>query len=163
MKSIFTALVLLSVFGSAQAAGKLAFINPAVLLTKSPQALAANKKLQDEFLPREQSLKSMQQKLQQMQDDFKKNQSIMSEEEKQKAQSDFVAQAREAQFAEKSFKQDLQERQVFETQTLNQDISKVIQDYGEKNGYDFIFTEGVAYASDAVDITDEILEILKKK
>jgi Skp family chaperone for outer membrane proteins len=42
-------------------------------------------------------------------------------------------------------------------------IKAVIQAYGEKQGYDFIFTDaGIAYASDAVDITDEILKELKK-
>lgn len=39
----------------------------------------------------------------------------------------------------------------------------MIQAYGKQQGYDFIFTDSsIAYASDAVNITDEILEELKK-
>ncbi len=43
-------------------------------------------------------------------------------------------------------------------------IRSVIQAYGEKNGYDFIFTDGsIAYASDAVNITEDILKELEKQ
>jgi Skp family chaperone for outer membrane proteins len=45
---------------------------------------------------------------------------------------------------------------------MQKSISEVIRSYGENNGYDFIFTEGVAYASDSVNITDEILKELAK-
>jgi Skp family chaperone for outer membrane proteins len=39
----------------------------------------------------------------------------------------------------------------------------VIQAYGKENGYDFIFTDtSIAYASDAVDITDAILQKLNE-
>jgi Skp family chaperone for outer membrane proteins len=42
-------------------------------------------------------------------------------------------------------------------------VKAAIQTYGSKNGYDFIFTDSsIAYASDAVNITQEILEELKK-
>lgn len=42
-------------------------------------------------------------------------------------------------------------------------IRTAIRAYGEANGYDFIFTDAsIAYASDAVNITNEILEILKQ-
>ena len=43
------------------------------------------------------------------------------------------------------------------------EIKAIIQEYGSKNGYDFIFTDaGVAYGSDAVNITQDILDELKK-
>ena len=48
-------------------------------------------------------------------------------------------------------------------QQVQVSIKAVIQAYGKEQGYDFIFTDSsIAYASDAVDITDEILEELKK-
>jgi Skp family chaperone for outer membrane proteins len=57
----------------------------------------------------------------------------------------------------------LQARQRELLQQLQASIRDVIQAYGKANGYDFIFTDAsIAYASDAVDITDEIIKELEK-
>ena len=51
MKSKFTTLLIISLISlSANAAEKLAFINPAVLMEKSPQAIDAANKMKDEFM-----------------------------------------------------------------------------------------------------------------
>jgi Skp family chaperone for outer membrane proteins len=42
-------------------------------------------------------------------------------------------------------------------------LKDVIQAYGTKHGYDFIFTDtSIAFASEAVNITDEILKELQQ-
>ena len=48
-------------------------------------------------------------------------------------------------------------------QQVQASVKAVIQAYGEKKGYDFIFTDAsIAYASDAVNVTQEILKELQK-
>ena len=73
-----------------------------------------------------------------------------------------IQEKRQFQFDQQSVKEDLQLRRKQLIQELQKLISDVIRSYGEKNGYDFIFTEGVAYASDSVNITEEILKELAK-
>jgi outer membrane protein len=154
-------LTLLS-FG-ASAAGKSAFINSKVLLERSPQAMAANKELQQQFGEREQSLRKLAEGIQQMEKTYQTDSAIMSEEQKRKAEDNIVQNKRRFQFEQQSLKEDLQSKQRELLQGVQAAIKAVIQSYGKENGYDFIFTDtSIAYASEAVDITEDILQELNK-
>jgi Skp family chaperone for outer membrane proteins len=60
-------------------------------------------------------------------------------------------------------KEDVQAKQRELLQQVQSEIKAVIQAYGKAQGYDFIFTDtSIAFASDTVNITDEILKELKK-
>lgn len=160
----FTAFILLALVSvGLNAAGKTAFINSQVLLEQSPQAVEANAELQKQFGDREQSLRKLAQEIQQMEKTYKTDSAVMSDEQKKKAEDNIIQNKRRFQFEQQSLKEDLQAKQRELLQKVQVSIKAVIQDYGSKNGYDFIFTDGsIAYASDAVNITDEILEELKK-
>jgi outer membrane protein len=157
----FILLALLSI--NVNAAGKSAFINSKMLLEKSPQAIAANDRLQKQFGDRDQSLRKLAQDIQKMESTFKNDSAIMSDEQKKKAEDNIIQYKRRFQFEQQSLKEDLQAKQRELLQELQVSIKEVIQAYGEANGYDFIFTDSsIAYASDAVNITDEIIKQLQK-
>jgi outer membrane protein len=86
----------------------------------------------------------------------------MSAEKKKKAEGEILQGKRKFQFDQKSLQEDVQTRRRVLLQEIQNSISTVIRQFGKENGYDFIFTEGVAYADEAVDITDELLEELSK-
>lgn len=145
------------------AAGKTAFINSKVLLEQSPQAVAANTELQKQFGEREQNLRNLAQTITDMEKTYKNDSAVMSAEQKKKAEDNIIQNKRRFQFEQQSLKEDLQTKQRELLREVQSSIKSVIQAYGESNGYDFIFTDSsIAYASDAVDITDKILEELKK-
>ncbi len=159
-----TTLILLSLLSfSVSAAGKSAFINSKELLEKSPQAIAANQQLRQEFGEREQSLRKLAEGIQQMEKTYQTDSAIMSEDQKRKAEENIVQNKRRFQFEQQSLKEDLQSKQRGLLQGVQASIKTVIQAYGKANGYDFIFTDtSIAYASDTVDITDAILQELSK-
>ena len=159
-----TTLILLTLFSiSLHAAGKSAFINTKILLEKSPQAIAASDKLQKQFGDRDQSLRKLAKDIQQMEKTYKNDSAIMSGEQKKKAEDNIVQNKRRFQFEQQSLKGDLESAQRELLQKLQVSIKKVIQAYGETHGYDFIFTDAsIAFASDAVNITDEIIKELEK-
>lgn len=145
------------------AAGKSGFINSKDLLQKSPQAIAATETLQRQFGEREQSLRQMAMSIQQMEETYKNDSAIMSAEQKQKAQDNIVQNKRRFQFEQQSLQEDLQSKRRELLKQVEVEIRTVIKAYGEANGYDFIFTDtSIAFASDAVDLTDEILLELQK-
>lgn len=144
------------------AAGKFGFINPAVVLEKSPQAIAASQAMEKEFSQREIDLRTAAASIQEMERTYQNDAAIMSAGQQNKMEQEIIQKKRKFQFDQQSMKQDLQKRRNEILQQLQQKISSVIREYGDKNGYDFIFTEGVAYANDSVNITDEILEELAK-
>ena len=159
-----TTLILLAMMScSLQAAGKFAFINSKVLLEQSPQAIAANSALQEQFGERELNLRNLAQSIQEMEQTYQTDRAIMSDEQKQKAEDNILQSKRRFQFEQQSLKEDLQAKQRELLQQVQTEIKAAIQAYGESQGYDFIFTDtSIAFASDAVDITDEILQQLKK-
>jgi len=155
-------LLLCFVVLSANAAGKSAFINPAIILEQAPQARAASKALENEFKQLEAALRSRAIKIQEREKNYQKDSAIMSAAQRKKIEGEIIQEKRQFQFDQQSVKEDLQLRRKQLIQELQKTISDVIRSYGEKNGYDFIFTEGVAYASDSVNITEEILKELAK-
>jgi outer membrane protein len=161
-QKLLTALVLSSVTLGASAAGKLAFVNPAIIIEKSPQSQAASKVLKAEFLQRETNLRAMAEKIQGMEKKYQTDGAIMSTEQKKKIEGEIVQDTRKFQFDQKALQEDLQSRRRALLQEIQVSISDVIRKFGKKNGYDFIFTEGVVYVDDAVNITDEILVELSK-
>ena len=159
--TVFILLALLS-FGL-NAAGKTAYINSKVLLEKSPQAIAANAELKEEFGPREQSLRDLAKNIQELEKNYQNDSAIMSAEQKKKAEDEIVQNKRRFQFEQQSLKEDLQAKQRELLQKVQVSIRSVIQSYGKEQGYDFIFTDAsIAYASESVDITEDILKELTK-
>ena len=158
-----TFIVLALVSFGLNAAGKTAYINSKVLLEESPQAITVKNQLRDQFGDRENSLRDMLQKIQQMEQTYQNDSAIMSAEQKKKAEENILQNKRRFQFEQQSLKQDLQGKQRELLREMETAIKTVIQAYGKQQGYDFIFTEAsIAYASEAKDITQEILEQLKK-
>jgi len=147
---------------SVNAAGKSAFINPNVIIEQAPQAVAASKALEQEFSQRDNNLRSAAASIQELEKSYQNDSAIMSAEQKKKMEDQIIQLKRKFQFDQQSVNQDLQKRRQQVLQELQKTISIVIRKYGEEQGYDFIFTEGVAYASEEVDITDEILKELAK-
>jgi outer membrane protein len=160
----YSTLLFLTIFScSVGAAGKLGFINTKALLESSPQAQAANEVLKSQFGPREQSLRKLAESIQQMEKNYKNDSAIMSAEQKQKAEDIILQSKRKFQFEQQSLKEDLTTKQRELLQKVQVELRTVIQAYGKAEGYEFIFTDAsVAYATDAVNVTEQILTVLKK-
>ena len=107
-----TTFILLAVLSfNLNAAGKSAFINSKVLLEKSPQAIAANTELQKQFGEREQSLRNLAKSIQEMEQTYKSDSAVMSDEQKKKAEDNIIQNKRRFQFEQQSLKEDLQTKQ----------------------------------------------------
>ena len=160
-----TTLVLLTLFSlNLHAAGKTAFINTKVLLEKSPQAIAANERLQKQFGDRDKSLRKLAADIKKMEQAFKNDSAIMSEDQRKKAEDNILQNKRRFQFEQQSLKDDLKAKQRELLQGLQKEIRQVIKAYGEANGYDFIFTDtSIAYGAESVNITDDVIKELEKQ
>lgn len=70
-------------------------------------------------------------------------------------------------YTQQAMMQQLQEESGTEMDSLVKEIKDFIQEYGKKQGYDYILsTEGsstVLYAKDGQDITDEVVKLLNNK
>lgn len=147
---------------SAYAELKAAFINSATILQEAPQAKQAVEAMKKEFQGREDAIRGLAEEIQKEEKDLQKDAAIMSPDQKKKMEETVMEKKRKLRFDAQSLKEDVDLRRKQEIQKLRTEISKVIREYSEKHGYDLVFTEGVAFAADKVNITDEILKALNK-
>jgi len=148
---------------TAQADIKAAYINSAKILQESPQAIAAVDKLKSEFSDRENAIRKLAKETQDKEANLKKDGAIMSAKQKKSIENEILEKKRKIRFDAQSLKEDVDLRRKQEIEKVRSAITSVIQAYAKKKGYDFVFTQGVAFASDKVNITADILKELKKK
>jgi len=86
----------------------------------------------------------------------------MSESDSEKKQRLLQQTRIDLQRSERELREDIDLRRREEITKLQNKVTSVIEDLGTKEKYDLILYTGVAYASDAVNITPKILEALSK-
>ncbi|MCP4186285.1 MAG: OmpH family outer membrane protein, partial [Gammaproteobacteria bacterium] len=89
---------------------KSAFINPALVMEKSPQAKKAADTLRNEFKGREQKLRGMVDDIKALEKSYQTDSAIMSEDQRKKNEEEIIQKKRKFQFDQQSLKEDLQTR-----------------------------------------------------
>jgi outer membrane protein len=140
---------------------KIGFVNVAKVIEESPQGDHVKKSLEEEFAPKQQKLMDDEKSLRQLGDRLRRDGALMTESQRSKLERDAVAKERELKRKQDSFREDLNFRRNELLMELQQKVMKTIQDYAKKNQYDLLVAEGVLYASDAIDVTDDIIQLLK--
>lgn len=142
---------------------KIGVVNAGVVLDKSPQKAAALARLEKEFSSRSQSLEAKHKALRAAQEKLTKDGAILSAEERRNKERDILSDQRELQRLQDEYSEDLSIRRNEELRKLEKDIAETIVDLAKKEAFDLILYQGVIFASDKVDLTDKVLEMLKTK
>ncbi len=158
-----SAIALLLMIGAAgvQAESKIGYLNASALLQNSPQARDVQERLRKEFEPRSKELTSKAEKLKKAGEDFQKNGLLLSEDQRKKKERDLLGQQRDFKNAKEEFEEDFRLRQNEELGGLQKSLMEAVDKFGKKNGYDLLVTEGVVFASSKMDVTEQVLEVLK--
>jgi len=144
--------------GQAEAqATKVGFVNVGRLLSESPQAKIAMESLQEEFAPRQREIVAQQNEFQVSQEQIQRDLEVMGPEERRNAERDLRKAEREIARGQEEITEDFNLRRNEELGKLQRDLMSEVQNFAQKSGYDLIVSEGVLYASQAVDITQQIL------
>ena len=130
------------------------------ILKEAPQTAVSNKKLEKEFKIRTDKLKKSITSLQAKEEDFKKNNITMSDSSRDAASKALQSDRIDIQRDERELREDIDLRRREEINSLQGKINIAIEELAKKDKYDLILYSGVAYASDAVDITDEVVKAL---
>jgi outer membrane protein len=147
---------------SAQANLKIGVINVARLIEQSPQAAAVQKKLTDEFGPRQRELAAKQTSLRTQVETFQRDSPVMGETERANLERQIRDTQRELQRAEQELREDADLRQNEEINNLQREVLTKAMEYARANQYDLVLTDAnVIFGSTAVDITAGVLALLK--
>ena len=142
---------------------KIGAVNAVRILEQSPQAAKLRSQIEQEFSPRDRELVSQQKKLKEMEDRLERDSAIMSETERKELEREIINMRRQLKRDQDQFREDLSYRRNEELSRIQKEIVQAIQTVAKQNNYDVVLSEGVLFASTKVDITDLVIEYLKKK
>ncbi|MGQ0657691.1 MAG: OmpH family outer membrane protein [Chromatiales bacterium] len=164
MRRTATAVILAAsmVPGIAAAELKIGVVNAIKILEGAPQAEAARKQLEKEFATRDRDLVARQRQIKESEDTLARDGPTMSETDARKLERDIVAKRRDLKRDQDEFREDVNLRRNEEFGKIQREIIESIQAVAKAQGFDLVLGEGVIYANDKVDITNAVLDKLRK-
>ena len=149
--------------GGVSAEMKIGFVDTAKLMEAAPQVKAAQSKIESEFGPREKELVKLQREIQALDERMARDGTVMSESEKAKLEREILGKRRDLKRSQEEFRDDLNIRRNEVLAKLQKDMYEAVVTLAKEEKYDLIFSQGVVYSSDKVDITEDVLKKLTGK
>ena len=150
---------LLSTSSLAQSAVKIGFVDPVRLIEQAPQGATALAALEDEFRSRDEELKVRHGQIQAMEADLEKNILVMEATSAQARQREIENLKRRLARDQQEAREDYNLRRNEELAKLQALVREVIVELARTGEYDLVVEQAV-YVSDAVNITDLVLDRL---
>tara|TARA_B100002052_G_scaffold102193_1_gene94357 strand:+ start:532 stop:1059 length:528 start_codon:yes stop_codon:yes gene_type:complete len=144
---------------AAQNPSKIGFVDPVRLIEQAPQGVTALAALEEEFRSRDEDLKSRHGQIQDMEADLEKNILIMDATSAQARQREIENLKRRLARDQQEAREDYNLRRNEELAKLQALVREVIVELARAGNYDLVVEQAV-YVSDAVNITDLVLERL---
>ncbi len=142
---------------------KIGVVNAGAVLEKSPQKAKALARLEKEFSSRSKSLESKLKSLRSKQQKLAQDGAILGADERKIKERAILSEQRELKRLQAEYSEDLSIRRNEELRKLEKNIAQTIVDLAKKESYDLVIYQGVIFASDKVDMTPKVLELLKAK
>lgn len=160
-------LVLIAAACFATAAGaadlKIGTVDSQKVVKQSPQYAAAQQELNSKFESRARDLKAKGDKIQAEQDDLSKNGAVMSQEQLQDKQNQLNDDQRDFSRMKSELDEDAAMEQNAQLSKLQAAVNKAVQEVAKAQKFNLVLAgEAVYYKDQTVDITDLVLEQMKK-
>ena len=167
---LFLALASLLLPAAARADVKIGYIDSEVLKERLPEFREAQRKLDQFRQDYENQAKDREAKLVKLQEDFRKQELLMSEARKAELQADFEEKVRQLQaFTQEKFgpEGELMRKNIELSEPIFKKINDALKVLAEEDSYDFVFdaaapSSGLVFADDNFDLTEKLLESLEK-
>ena len=141
---------------------KIGFVKTDKVFKEAAPAIRALKKIEKEFLPREQELQKLTKQGRDLQVVLEKESVTMSESERRDKEQDLARMNRDLQRMQREFREDLNLRRNEEMAAVIERAQKEIQKIAEAEKFDLILQEAV-FISPRLDITDKVIKALADK
>lgn len=143
---------------------KIGVVNTEKILRESLPAIQAQKKIDQEFVPRDEDIKKMAVQAKTLQDKLEKNSTSMEETERRNLERNLANLSREYQRAQRQMREDLNVRQNEEYSVILERTNRAISKIAETEKYDLILQlQDSVYRSQRIDITDKVIKALENE
>lgn len=151
-------------FASVASDIKIGVINTEKILRESVPGIQAQKKIEQEFMPRDEDIKKMAIQAKSLQDKLEKDSTPLTETERRNLERILANLSREYQRAQRQMREDLSVRQNEEYSLILERTNKAINKIAEKEKYDLILQlQDSVYRSQRIDITDKVIKALENE
>jgi len=154
-------LLLVAAFAANAADVKIGYIDLQKALNMSEAGKAAKDKIAQRVKELESSFDGRQKELKKLKDDLDKQALLLSEDARAAKERDYQQKVKEFQRLSKDAQEEVQQKDADFTRQILEGLSKVIQEFGTKEGYTMILEKtesAVLYADDKVDLTDRLIK-----
>ncbi|MCG8669300.1 MAG: OmpH family outer membrane protein [Pseudomonadales bacterium] len=159
----YTLLIMMSLLSFQAMAGKIAVVNVQDAIKKSDAAKLWIQKFESEHATEQADLRVLESELKAMQERFKKDEAILSDDEKRKANKAMQEKYEELQFRGKQLQKEYKAGQQELVQSMLPKVNKALNALMEKDAYDLIVhREAVLMLKPEFDITDKVIEQMNK-
>ncbi len=164
MKKLVIGLILLSGLMSANVFAadlKVGVVSVERILTEAPQVDAVNTSMLERFGPQRDELQKGEKDITKMQENYKRNELVMTEDKLNDLKKEIITKIQQLKQKEAQLTQEVGSVRNQELAVLQTQVRGIIDDIAKKGKYDLILSEGVAFSSPKLDITDKVLDIMK--
>lgn len=137
---------------------RVGFVNVDHLLNESPQAREADAALEAALTPAQQELMQKQEAFQELQQELERDGLVMSEDERAEVQQQLRQLQQELMQGEQVFRQQVEQQRNIALGQVEQAVMRAVSELADEKGLDLVVSQGVLYAGDGVNITDEVLQ-----
>jgi len=162
MKIIAFALLMFSAVLQAESL-KIGYINIDHVVSSSPQFIQANQTVIKEFQPQEEQLLLLSQEIQSLADAFNKNSKTLTQSERKAEIQKIANLERQLKQQARTLKKQLKLKNELELGKIQDLINAVIKEVAEKEKFDLILYQEVAFASKKVNITPMISQKIRQR
>jgi outer membrane protein len=137
---------------------KIGYVDVRKVVQESEQAQQAKGQLEEQVAARKDELKSKRSKIQSLQEELKKQGSLMSEAQKKEKQRKLQEAMREFRRLQQQAQEDLDTQKNQVLQDIYDRVFQIVNRIGEQEDFDLILTAPSAmYVADRVDLTQRVL------
>ncbi|MDX2427832.1 MAG: OmpH family outer membrane protein [Xanthomonadales bacterium] len=140
---------------------RIGYVDMKQVLDNAPQVLAGREKLDIEFRPRNETIEFQERQVQTMEDRLQVGD--LAEDDKKRLDRELREMRRNVNRQREDLRDELSFRRTEEVQKLEDQINLAVQEIARDNGYDLILSSPVVYADPSLDITQLILDQLKRE
>ena len=151
-------LVFVSGIQTSVAETKIGYVNVEKILSEAPQVEAVNTAMIERFGNKKDELQSLESEIKEMQENYKRNELVMTEDKLNELKTGIIGKMQNFKQKEALLGQEVTSMRNQELAVLQSSIRSIITEIAESSDYDLVLSEGVVFASDKLDISDEVLK-----
>jgi len=162
--AIVTVLLVTVLTGAAVAQEpKIGFVDIPFIIDRAPAAKAASARLEKEFAPRQEAIREKRVLLKNKREELEKDGLIMTSEQRIELEREIRAIERKLRGEEQDFREELNIQKNNEFKKVRLSVMEAITQLAREEEFDLILSDGVLFSSKRFDLTENILEYMRRK